>query len=299
MSMNSPYYDFSPLPARGPLGWPDGARLAVAIVLACGHATWQLPEGTVGPPSLRANGSPYPNVPDVHSTSLYDYGNRVGIFRITEILARFNIRPTVALDVATARQAPFLVDHLAGCGAEFVGHGLSAGQLITSELDEETERRIITESREALERATGQSLRGWMGSEHAESQRTVKLLAEAGFDYVLDWPNDEQPHEMRVPKGRITNLPVMNELDDVFGQVQRPIPVERFRRMITEQFDRLYQDAETTGRLFVMTVHPWVTGQPFRIRHFEEAIAHISRHSQLWFATTREIVDAYRRQAGN
>lgn len=295
--MDNPYYDWSPISTRPVLRWPGGARLAVAVVMSLEHLDWYPPSGTIIPPSMQGfRPETYPNILDLHNISQVEYGNRVGAFRITEVLDEHGIRPTVAMDAAVIRRSPFLVEHLLSRQGEFLGHGVSSEQTITEEMSEEQERTQIAESFEAVSAATGQRPRGWIGSDYSESTRTVALLAEQGFDYVLDWPTDEQPHPMKVPIGTMTNLPVMIELDDIFTHVNRVIPIQRFTQMITEQFDRLYFDGATTGRVFVLNVHPWVMGQPFRIKYFAAAMKHIASHPEIWLATGGEIVDAYRAQ---
>lgn len=297
-TMDNPYYDWSPISTRPALRWPDGARIAVAVVLCLEHLDWYPPPGTIVPPSLRGAGPEgYPNVVDLHTISQYEYGNRVGVFRVGEVLRENGLSPTVAMDGSIIKRAPFLVEYLSELGAEFIGHGVSADRLITSEMDEDDERSQIAQTIETISLATGEAPRGWMGSEYSESTRTVALLAEHGLDYVLDWPTDEQPHPMKVPSGVMTNLPIQAELDDVVTHVGRLIPVQRYTQMITEQFDRLHADGAVTGRAFVLTIHPWVMGQPFRIRHLASAIRHIAEAPEVWLTTGAKMVDAYRAQA--
>jgi allantoinase len=295
--MDNPYLPWSPITARPPLVWPDGARIAFAIIVTLEHLNWYPPAGAVVPPTVRINRA-YPMQPDVHTTSLYEYGNRVGVFRVMDVLRQHAIRPIVAMDTEVIEHSPGLLSFLSDQGAEFVGHGVSSEQMITSAMSEADEIRIIDSALATVRERSGQPVRGWSGSAYGESARTVRLLAERGVDYVLDWPTDEQPHPLTVPAGRMTNLPVMIELDDVTQHVGRFIPIERFTRSITEQFDRLHQDGGTTGRLFVLNVHPWVMGQPFRIKYFERAIAHIAAREDVWFATGAEIVDWHRKNGG-
>ena len=194
------------------------------------------------------------------------------------------------------RRSPFLVDHLLAQGAEFVGHGVSSEQTISEAMAEDVERAQIAASFSAIEETTGKAPRGWLGSDYAESSRTVALLAEQGFDYVLDWPTDEQPHPMKVPTGTMTNLPVMIELDDVLTHHGRSIRIERFCQAICEQFDRMWKDGEKGGRVFVLNVHPWVMGHPFRVKYFAQAIDVIASRPGVYVGTAGQIVDAYRMQ---
>jgi len=119
------------------------------------------------------------------------------------------------------------------------------------------------------------------------------LLAEAGVRYVCDWPNDEQPYLMKVPRGQMVSLPVAVELDDVFTHTLRFIPIQRYATMIREAFDRLYADGATSGRLLVLSIHPTRIGQPFRVKYLESALAHIMSRHGVWAATGQEIVDWY------
>ena len=292
--MDNPYYDWSPISTRPVLRWPGDAQVAFGIVLSLEHLDWYPAEGTIVPPSVQGfRPDAYPRVLDLHNISQQEYGNRVGIFRIMDVLDRYGVKPTIAMDAAVAERSPFLVDYLLSRGAEFIGHGLSSEQMITEKMAESEERALISGSLDAIELATGKRPRGWISADYGESTRTVALLAEYGVDYVLDWPTDEQPHMMKVPTGRMVNMPVMIELDDVFTHLGRVITVDRFARMITEQFDRLYADGTTTGRLFLLNIHPWIMGQPFRIKYFEQAIAHIMAETKVWTATGADIVDAY------
>lgn len=129
--------------------------------------------------------------------------------------------------------------------------------------------------------------------EFGESARTPALLAEAGVEYLFDWPNDEQPYPLTVPKGRMLSLPVMIELDDLYTRRMRRLPPHRLSTLMIEAFDRLYADGEHAGRLLVLSVHPWITGQPFHIRGFLDALAHIVQHPAVWSARAGDIADWY------
>jgi peptidoglycan/xylan/chitin deacetylase (PgdA/CDA1 family) len=288
----SPYYDWSPIVDRPPLVWPDQARIAFGVVLSLESMGWHPPKGAVIPPQLRT-GRGYPRVPNLHDVSQYEYGNRVGVYRILSLLDQHGIRATIAMDTVVAERSAFLVDYLRERNAEFVGHGLSADRMVTQAMSEADEREYLGSTLAETERLTGRRPRGWLGSAYGESARTVGLLAELGVEYVCDWPTDEQPHLMNVARGRMVNLPVMVELDDVVTHLGRAVPIHRFTRMMTEQFDRMYDDAASTGRLFLLHLHPWLMGHPFRIKYLAEALQHIASRPGVWRATGSEIVDAF------
>jgi allantoinase len=121
------------------------------------------------------------------------------------------------------------------------------------------------------------------------------VLAACGIRYVCDWVNDEQPYAFKVPQGELYALPITLPLDDVNALWDRRIDIDRYREMIKETFDTLYDEGATNGRLLVLHLHPWLIGQPFRIGYLDAALGHIMHHQGVWVATGSEIVDWYRR----
>jgi peptidoglycan/xylan/chitin deacetylase (PgdA/CDA1 family) len=181
--MDNPYYDWSPIYTRPVLRWPDNARVAVGVLILLESMDWYPAPGSVVPPTIRTfRPQAYPAIPDIHSTSQYEYGNRVGVFRVMDVLQRHGVTPTVAMDAAVAERSPFLVDYLLERGVEFVGHGISSDRMITEAMTEAEERSLVRDALSRIAAATGASVRGWVGSEYGESSRTVRLLAECGLE---------------------------------------------------------------------------------------------------------------------
>ena len=235
--------------------------------------------------------------PDYTRKSHREYGHRVGIFRVLDALEAVGIRPTIAMDLMTAQNYPFLVEHCLGRGAEIMAHGVSVTQMITEKMGESEEREYIARCLEGMREATGTTPRGWLGPEFGESARTPRLLAEAGVEYVCDWTNDEQPYAMTTPDGSLVSLPICLDLDDVNALWERRMDVERYAGLVKESFDRLLEDGKTTGRLLVLNLHPWLVGQPFRIGYLEDALEHLTAQEGVWAATGSEIVEWYRKTA--
>ncbi len=292
--MDNEFYDWSPITTRPALTWPADARVALCVILSLEHYEWSLPEGWFQPPAPGGLGRG--TFPDLRSYSHHEYGNRVGIFRVLDILDRYGIPPTVAMDATVAKNYPFLIEECDKRGAEFIGHGQTVTRMITSDMSEEEERQYIRESVEALAEATGERPAGWFGPEYGESTRTPSLLAAEGIRYVCDWPNDEQPYPMKVAEGRLFSLPVHVEVEDLFTQWNRGVSIMHYSQMIRDTFDGLYVDGAETGRTLVLSLHPWLIGQPFRSKYLDLALAHISRHAGVWKATGKEIVDWYEEQ---
>jgi allantoinase len=293
IGMDHEHYDWSPLVTRGVLRWPNDARVAVCVLLNLEHTEWQPPPGSVqvvGP----VGGVAVRPYPDYTRLSHREYGHRVGVFRLLDVLEKHGLKATVAMDALTAEHYPYLVRHCLQRGCEIIGHGISASRMISSTMSEQEERDYIHTAVAALTRATGQAPAGWLGPEYGESARTPQLLAQAGIRYVCDWTNDEQPYRVHTAEGSLHALPIMLELDDLHAMGERRVPVTRYDDMLRESFAQLYRDGAQNGRLLVLHLHPWLSGQPFRVRYLDGALATMRRRQGVWAAGGAEIIDWYR-----
>jgi len=264
------YYPPTPIVERAPLRWPNGARLALAIVVSIEFYELQPSPKAFIPPNLPGGfgRGPYP---DFRNYTHREYGPRVGLFRLMDLLRDKRIRATAAIDAVT--------------------DGLS------SQMTEAEERSYIADSIAAVRNATGNPPRGWHGAEYGESHRTVRLLAESGIDYVLDWPNDEQPYLMRAGDRRLVAVPMAVDLDDVIAHWQHKLTMRRWRQAVIDAVDQLCADGERNGRVLVLNIHPWLMGQAFRTTYFAEVLDHVRDRSGIWLATAGEIASAYLAQA--
>src|SRR5439155_1677448 len=176
---------------------------------------------------------------------------------------------------------------------EWMGHGLTNSSRL-SMMSEEDGKRMIEDSIRKIEAGTGRRPRGWMGPGLAQTVHTLDFLTEAGLDWVADWINDDQPYMMHTEHGPICSLSYSDELDDKPVYERAGASAQAFRDMIKDHFDTLYREGETAGRVMCIAVHPYLSGTPQRIRYLDEALAYIDGHSDIWWATGSEIVDAYR-----
>ena len=287
--MDHTHHEWSPISTRGKLNWPNDARVALCAIVTLEHTEWELPEGSSS--ADQAGGLGVRPFPDYPRFSHREYGHRVGIFRVLDVLQKLGINATVAMDSQTAEHYPYLVKYCLDQGCEIIAHGVSGSQMISGNMSVEAETIFIRSSMEIMEKATGKKPRGWSGTDYGESERTPDLLRQAGFDYVCDWVNDEQPYPMR---DGLTALPTMLEMDDLFTMSNRRVTVDRFAQSLKDGFDAMYHDGASNGRLMTINLHPWLIGQPFRIGYLEEALGYAMGHEKVWAATGSEIVDWYR-----
>ncbi len=287
--MDHDRYDWSMLPRRKPVAWPGGARIALWVVPAL---EW-FPLNMSGQP-FKPPGAMQTAYPDLRHYTLRDYGNRVGIFRIMKALERHGIAATVAVNAAVAVRYPALLAQCKRLGWEIMANGLDMDHLHHGGLDAEEEKRWITQSLDLLRQASGQPVRGWLSPAKSESFQTLDLLAQAGLDYVCDWVNDDMPYAMRTQTKPLVAMPHPIDIDDYTILVNNHHTEDDFRDQLIDHFDVLYRESSAdNGRVMAISLHPWVIGQPYRIRALEEALAHIMRHRGVWAATGSQILDAW------
>jgi peptidoglycan/xylan/chitin deacetylase (PgdA/CDA1 family) len=283
--MDHAHYKFRALPDALSFAWPDGARLAFTVTLMLDY--WELappPDASPDPRIVSPLGKFFP---DWLTWSQREYGARVGIFRVLDVLDRFGITPSVALGSAAAQRYPELVDELMRRNASFLAHGSHATRRITSRMTEAEERACIAEARDAVAAATGDVPLGWCGQDFNESERTPALLAEAGFAYTTDWPNDDRPFLLGPYDGRhLLALPPQPEWNDLECMWLRRVGAPVWADGIAEAVAVLHQEG---GGVFNLTLHPWIAGQAHRIRHLREALGRVLGQPQIWRTTTDEL----------
>ncbi|MHA6795598.1 hypothetical protein ACVGVM_19070 [Pseudonocardia bannensis] len=291
------WFPWAPLPARPALRWPSGARLAVSVVLHIGATEWEHPGNPVvpSPPGGRGIG-PYPDVPRM---SHREFGHRVGVFRLLDVLREVGITPAAVVDVLTAEAYRPLTEHLLPAAGEVLAGGLSASRPISSAMTEDEERHYIASTLDRLDAALGVRPAGWLGPEHGESARTPALLAQAGVGYLADWANDEQPYPAPGAGGDLWSFPLSWELSDLSAMFLRQVAPQVWARSVIEAVDLLHAEGATTGRVLALHLHPWVSGQAFRAAAVEAVLRHVRDLDGVWITTPGAIVGHCREQAGS
>lgn len=279
-------YRHSPFPTRPTLRWPGGERLAFAVFLYLEH--WELsppPESVYDRRHESLLGAVFPNY-KIHSQ--YEYGNRVGIFRVLEALGKYNWPITIAANASACLHYPALVRHLVQAGCEFAAHGWSATRMLSSAMTAEVEARAIAESMDAVAQATGRRPVGWIGQDYGESTHTLDLLANAGIEYVADWANDDQPYFMNT-RPTLVSIPNQCEWDDVQLVWHRKVHPSAHCESMCEAFDRLHEEGAKTAMFFGLHIHPWLSGAPHRICYLESALERLATKSEVWHAAAGQI----------
>ena len=278
-------FPYNPIINRPKLSWPKGKRLAF----------WAIPniETFALDEKMPDGGS---NIPNVFSWAKREYGNRVGVFRLMKVLARYNIRATVALNSEVCDAAPAIIEEGQKLGWEFMGHGESNTRRLSDTKSVDEERALIERTLTRIETATGSRPKGWLGPGLQESWHSLDLLSDAGIEYVGDWTIDDQPFVMNVAPKKLISIPYGHDMGDKTAVGQLNYPPEYFTKMMIDTFNVLYRESEATGLVMPLSLHPYITGVPHRIDSLDKGLEYICRHSDVWFATGSEIVTHYKTQ---
>ncbi len=287
--MDHDLYKWSDLFDRPKIAWPNGARVAL---WATPLAQW-FPIDSTGKP-FRAPGALTMPYPDYRHYTNRDYGNRVGIFRLLDVMSDLGIAGSVAMNAAVAERYPNMVEEVVGRGHEIVAHGLDMDHLHYGGIPEEEEAALVRRSLDILRSVSGQPVTGWLSPGRSQSHATLGLLAQNGMAYSCDWANDDMPFEMATPNGPIWAMPFAQETDDRTVMLDFKHTEDSWLAQVKDRFDVLYREAETYGgRIVSVPLHAWVAGVPYRIGAVREALSYMMGHDGVWAATGAEILKAF------
>ena len=277
---------YVPITKRPKLVLPGNARVAVWTIVNVEN--WS-PLGTM-PRTVLPPPMGQPLLPDVPNWAWHEYGMRVGFWRFVEVLAARKMKATFALNGTVVDLYREACQAALDAGWDFMGHGFV--QRPMHRVDDQ--RAAIADTIKAITDLTGKPPRGWESPGLTETDETLDLLAEAGIEYVADWVLDEQPLPIRTRTGSMVSIPYTVEINDVVMSAVQQQPSDEILRRGRDHFDRLYQDGVRAPRVMAISIHPYLTGVPHRIRYLEALYDHILGHDGVVMWTGSEILDWYR-----
>jgi peptidoglycan/xylan/chitin deacetylase (PgdA/CDA1 family) len=279
----SPY---SAIVDRPPLKLPDGARLVVWTIVNLEFWNFARPTArqVLPAPTGRAL------LPDLPNWSWHEYGMRVGVWRFFALFERLRIRPTVSINARVCEAYERVAAAARDAGWEFLAHGVEQ-MPIHAVADQEA---MIARSLETIEQFTGKRPRGWLGPGLTETAETPDLLAAAGIEYIGDWVYDDEPTEIKTAHGPLVTLPYTVELNDIPMMVVQHHPSGYFTERCRDSFERLYQEGKERAKFMAIAIHPYISGQPHRIKYLEAVYDHLSRYPGVLHWNGCEILEWYR-----
>ena len=290
------HYDYVPLPKRAPLRWPHEARLALIVTINLEY--WDLlkdsdkPYYAGGPPVIP---DPMPgNVPDFPNFSWREYGHRVGIWRMLDTFDAAGVPASCTMNAKMGLERREVIDAVSERGWELVAHNYEQGDLLTNyHFDRDAEAQLIKKALNVYEDTVGRKARGWLSSSLRSTTQTADILVEEGLSFICDYMNDEQPYMINTPSGQIVSTPYSVEINDFTFFHRRGMSTSATLELLKEQFDQLYLEGESSGRLMNIGLHPHVAGHPYRIRALREFLEYAKSFDGVWWATREEIADWY------
>jgi allantoinase len=267
---------------------PGDARVAVWTIVNVENWGPQgpMPRAVLPPPMGQ------PLLPDVPNWAWHEYGMRVGFWRFLETLQARNLKATFAVNGTACELYEEACAAARDAGWEFMGHGYEQKPMHRVE----DQQAAIARTIKAITEFTGKPPRGWESPGLTETDETLDILAEAGIEYVADWVLDDQPVSLKTSTGHIVSVPYSVEINDVVISAVQQQPSDEILRRGRDHFDRLYLDGAKTPRIMAITIHPYLTGVPHRIKYLEQLYDYILGHEQVVMWTGAEILDWYRSQ---
>jgi allantoinase len=290
--MDQELYPWSNFFERPAVMWPGGAKVAVFCVVSL---EWFPMVPTDKP--FRAPGHMQTPYPDYRHYTAREYGTRVGFYRLLDAFSKAGAKMSVAVNSAIADRYPTIISDIVSEGHEIIAHSTDMNGTIASGIDSDAERQLISTSLETIQKVSGTRPRGWLSIARSQSWNTPRLLAEAGLDYMCDWPNDELPYEMTTEEGQIINVPLNHELSDRQIITVQQQSADSYVQQIQDAYVYLASEADRFGgRMLPLHLTPYIIGLPYRIDAFEQLLSWLAEKGA-WFARGDEIIDRWRGQA--
>lgn len=273
-------FNYSAITQRPNYRWSNGAGLAVYIGFNIEHFAFGEGMGAmIGPASPQ---------PDVLNYSWREYGNRVGAWRCLELFDSLQLPVASLVNTALYDHCPELVAACVARGDEIVGHGHTNAERQAA-LGENAERDLLASCRARIGAESGVDAKGWLSPWISESLVTTDLLAETGYHYTLNWCHDDQPVQMKTRSGKLLwSIPYPQELNDIPMIVARQMDGKDFAAMIVDNFDEMADQARHQPLVMGIALHPYLVGQPYRLRHLRRALEHIAAardREDIWMTT--------------
>jgi len=281
-----------------PPQWPGEAYLAMSVVI-------NLEEGAE--PSLTMgddrNEGIYEVVdevvgfPDLCMESHYEYGTRIGFWRLLDLLDVYGIKATFNVSARVFDISPWTAKEIVARGHEICGHGYR--WIPQFHMDEAEERAMIAQTVQVIETHAGVRPVGWK-TRSSSSLNTRRLLMEhGGFLYDSDAYNDDCPYFVEVAGQPHLVLPYSFDTNDMRFAGSETFRVARdFTTYLTDSFDWLWQEGQQVSRMMTIGLHPRIIGRSGRMVGFKEFLDYATDKGHVWFARRDQIAQHWRSRFG-
>ena len=269
--------------------WPNGARIAVSVVVNYEEGSeYSILDGD--PAGETSGESPSPAGPgerDLANESFFEYGSRVGVWRILDILDRYNVKGTIFACALALERNPEVGPELVRRGHEVMGHGNRWEEYY--KMDRDAEREAIREAVATITRATGQRPLGWY-TRYGPSVNTRQLVAEeGGFEYDCNAYNDDLPYYTPVNGTPWLVVPYSLEVNDYKFWRGDLLTPAHFFEVAKASFDTLYEEGASHPKMMSVGLHCRIIGKPSRAAGLDRFLKYASEKEGVWFARRLDI----------
>jgi allantoinase len=277
--------DYTAIVDRPPLRLPGGARLVLWPIVNL--EVWDI--GRPMPRQVLPAPAGSTLMPDVPHWSWHEYGMRVGVWRFFDLFRRHGVRPTLALNARVCEDYTRVAKEAVHEGWEFMGHAYD--QMPMQKHDDQ--KGMIHRSMDIIEKFTGTRPVGWLGPGLTQTFETPDLLAEAGVKYIGDWVYDDEPDVIRTTHGPLVTLPYTVELNDIAMMIVQHHESDYLLRRAIDAFDRLYAEGEHRAKVMAVAIHPYISGQPHRIKYLEAIYDYVAKFDGVLHWNGAQILEWY------
>jgi peptidoglycan/xylan/chitin deacetylase (PgdA/CDA1 family) len=277
--------------------WPGGARLALNFVINYeeGSELGALETDKQREMMAEAIYPAKPNERELANESVFEYGSRVGVWRIMRILDEYEVTCTIFACALALEQNPAVTQAFIRHGYDMVGHGYR--WIAHYGMSEELERKQINEARDSIEQTTGQRIIGWF-TRPLLSLNTRRILAEEGFVYDSACFNDDVPYFEQISDRRILVVPYTLDQNDIRYWKNQMFTSNDFFEYMRDTFDTLYEEGATTPKMMSVGLHCRVIGRPGRAQGLDRFLAHVRKFPDVWIANRNGIAKFWLQKYG-
>jgi allantoinase len=264
------------------VSWPGGARLAVQLSVAYEEgAEYSLLDGPRRETMGEVPSAVAPELRDLFNESFFEYGSRVGVWRILDTLKRYDVPATWWACARALERNPRVARALVDADHEIAGHGYGWEDFSASSRDDELDN--IRRTVESLRRSTGQRPLGWFTRYACSPNTRELLLEEGGFVYDSLGLNDDLPYYTRVKDRPWLVVPYSFEVNDARFWRGGLASVGDFTEYMRSAFDCLYAESQTTPKMMSVGLHCRIAGTPARSRCLVDFLEYVRGFSGVWF----------------
>jgi putative urate catabolism protein len=279
-----------------PAQWPAGARIAVQFVVNYEEGG----ENCVlhGDPASEAflseivGATPWPGQRHPSMESIYEYGSRVGVWRLLDLFARYEIPLTIFGVAMALERNPAVAEAAMAAGHEICSHGYR--WIDYRDVPEDVEREHLERAIEIIRRLTGERPLGWYTGRTSERTRAL-VVKEGGFLYDADDYNDDLPFWTEVNGKSHLVVPYTLDNNDMrFAMPQGFNSGDQFYSYLRDAFDVLYAEGEHTPRMMSVGLHCRLVGRPGRLAALARFIEYTRRFDDVWYCRRIDIARHWR-----